>query len=82
VNNISHKEREIIRDLQRNPRKQRLQLHRKSTGGCVRLAPSSAHHTPSSPSYSSSLNSGLTRLSTLMVGAQQVGEDARLSRID
>jgi hypothetical protein len=56
-------------------------LHRQSTGGCVHLAPSSGHHTPSSPSDSSSLNSGLARLSTLMVGAQQVGENARLSRI-
>jgi hypothetical protein len=57
-----------------------LGLHKQSTGGCVRLAPSSGHHTPSSSS-SSSLNSGLARVSTLMVGAQQVGEDARLSRI-
>jgi hypothetical protein len=55
-----------------------LGLHKQSTEGCVRLAPSSGHHTPSS---SSSLNSGLARVSTLMVGAQQVGEDARLSRI-
>jgi hypothetical protein len=49
-------------------------LHMQLTRGCVCLAPCSGHHIPSSPSYSSSLNSGLARVSTLMVGAQQVGK--------
>jgi hypothetical protein len=48
-------------------------VHRQTTGGCVRLAPSSRFHTHSS----SFLWSGLASVSTLMVGTQQVGGDAR-----
>jgi hypothetical protein len=39
-----------MRDLQQNPGKQGSKLHRQSTGSCVRLAPSSGHHTSSSSS--------------------------------
>jgi hypothetical protein len=48
-NNIT-KRKEIIRDLQQNPEKQRLQTSQAIDWGCVHLAPSFGHHTPSSSS--------------------------------